>query len=85
MAALLEEQEKPSVAAGVYEEILEKEPDFPEVHGKLSLALYQVGDGEKALHEAKLAMQQNPDDAEAHRALRSLKAPRAFNRRCSWH
>lgn len=68
MAALLQAQEKPEVAASVYEEILEKEPDFPEVHGKLSVALYQVGDGERALHEAKLAIQQNPNDAEAHKA-----------------
>jgi tetratricopeptide (TPR) repeat protein len=68
MAALLQEQKKPDVAVSVYEEILEKEPDFPEVHGKLSVALYQVGDGENALHEAKLAIQQNPNDAEAHKA-----------------
>ena len=68
MAALLQEQEKTGVAVSVYEEILEKEPDFPEVHGKLSVALYQMGDGERALHEAKLAIQQNPNDAEAHKA-----------------
>ena len=68
MAALVQVQEKPSVAVSVYEEILEKEPDFPEVYGKLSIALYQMGDGERALHEAKLAIQQNPNDAEAHKA-----------------
>src|SRR5215472_15075816 len=68
MAALLLEQKKPDVAVSVYEEILEKEPDFPEVHGKLSVALYQVGDGESALHEAKLAIQQNSNDPEAHKA-----------------
>ncbi|HKF05000.1 MAG TPA: tetratricopeptide repeat protein [Candidatus Sulfotelmatobacter sp.] len=38
------------------------------MHGKLSIALYQMGDGERALHEAKLAIQQNPNDAEAHKA-----------------
>lgn len=38
------------------------------MHAKLRVALYQVGDGERALHEATLAIQQNPNDAEAHKA-----------------
>jgi tetratricopeptide (TPR) repeat protein len=67
MAELLRRQEKYDVAQSVYAEILEKEPDFPEVHTKASIVLYLLGDTESALSEANAALQQNPNDAEAHK------------------
>jgi len=67
MAELLRQQEKFDVALSVYGEILEKQPDFPEVHVKASYLLYRVQDADSALSEAKAALKDNPDDAEAHK------------------
>ena len=67
MAELLRQQERFDVALNVYGEILEKEPDFPEVHVKASFLLYRLGDVDKALNEAKAALAENPNDAEAHK------------------
>ncbi len=66
MAELLRQQNGFEKAAAVYEEILQKEPDFPEVHNKASYVLYRLGDDEDALREAKAAMASNANDAEAH-------------------
>jgi tetratricopeptide (TPR) repeat protein len=67
MAELLREQQKYDVALSVYGEILEAEPDFPEVHVKASYLLYRLGDADSALNEAKAALAENPKDAEAHK------------------
>lgn len=67
MAELLRQQEKYAVALNVYREILQTEPDFPEVHGKLSFLLYQLQDASEAINEAKAALAENPNDAEAHK------------------
>jgi tetratricopeptide (TPR) repeat protein len=67
MAELLRQQEKLDVALSVYREILDKEPDFPEVHVKASYLLYRMQDVEGALNEAKAALADNPNDAEAHK------------------
>ncbi|MGB8062027.1 MAG: tetratricopeptide repeat protein [Candidatus Sulfotelmatobacter sp.] len=67
MAELLRQQEKFDVALRVYQEILETEPDFPEVHVKASFLLYRLQDANNALNEAKAALAENPNDAEAHK------------------
>lgn len=67
MAELLRQQEKFDVALNVYQEILETEPDFPEVHVKASFLLYRLQDANNALNEAKAALAENPNDAEAHK------------------
>lgn len=67
MAELLREQQKFAVALSVYREILQTEPDFPEVHAKLSFLLYRVRDASDAISEAKAALAENPNDAEAHK------------------
>jgi len=67
MAELLRQQEKFDVALSVYGEILETEPDFPEVHVKASYLLYRLQDANNALNEAKAALKDNPEDAEAHK------------------
>jgi tetratricopeptide (TPR) repeat protein len=67
MAELLRQQEKFGVALSVYQEILETEPDFPEVHVKASFLLYRLQDANDALNEAKAALAENLNDAEAHK------------------
>jgi len=67
MAELLRRTEEFEKASAIYAEILEQEPDFPEVHDKASFILYKLGDHEDALNEAKAALAENPNDAEAHK------------------
>lgn len=69
MAELLRQREDFATALSVYEEILTKQPDFPEVHVKASYLLYRTGDTNEALNEAKAALKDNPDDAEAHKNM----------------
>jgi tetratricopeptide (TPR) repeat protein len=67
MGEVLRRKEEFQRAAQVYAEVLHQAPDFPQVHTKVSYVLYRLADPEDALHEAKLALAQNPDDAEAHK------------------
>jgi len=67
MGELLHRQEQWARAAEVYSEVLRTEPEFPEAHTKLSFTLYKLGDSDRALHEARTALTQNPEDAEAHK------------------
>ena len=66
MGELLINQSATEQALRVYRQILEDDPDFPEVHMRLSFCYYQSGDAESALREAKAALAKNPDDAVAH-------------------
>jgi tetratricopeptide (TPR) repeat protein len=66
MAELLQQRVQFARSVAVYAEILEKEPNFPELHDKAGYALYRLGDDESALNEAKAALSDNPQDAEAH-------------------
>src|ERR1700674_3650393 len=67
MGELLRQQNEFRQAASVYAEVLREDPDFPELHTKVSFVLYRLGDSEDALSEAKAALALNPDDAEAHK------------------
>jgi tetratricopeptide (TPR) repeat protein len=67
MGEVLRRKEEFRQSAQVYAEVLHQDPDFPQVHTKVSYVLYRLADPEDAMHEAKLALAQNPDDAEAHR------------------
>ena len=67
MGEVLRRKEEFRQAAEVYAEVLRQDPDFPDVHTKVSCVLYRLGASEDALHEAKTALAQNPDDAEAHK------------------
>ncbi len=66
MAALLQKENEFEKAVSVYGEILQTQPDFPELHDKASYALYRIYDDEDAYREAKAALALNPNDAEAH-------------------
>lgn len=69
MGDVLRRQEQFDLAANVYQSILREDPDFPEIHAKLSYIFYRTGDVESALQEAHLVLTQNPADAEAHKNL----------------
>ncbi len=67
MAALLCQQGDFERAHAVYAQIIETEPDFPEVHDKAGYVLYRLGEENHAISEAKVALALNPNDAEAHK------------------
>jgi tetratricopeptide (TPR) repeat protein len=50
----------------VYSEILEHDPDFPELHTRLSVAAFNLGDYNETLRQTKLALQRLPDNPSAH-------------------
>lgn len=50
----------------VYSEILNNDPDFPEVHARLCFAYYEAGDPEEALRQAKAALIESPDNPVVH-------------------
>jgi Flp pilus assembly protein TadD len=66
MAEVLRLENQFDKAAAIYAQILDSNPDFPEVHDKASYVLYRSFDDVKALNEAKAALALYPDDAEAH-------------------
>lgn len=84
---LLRRQEEWEGAETAYQQIMQEEPDFPEVHTKLSYVLYRDGDDEGALAQARDALKITPNNAEAHRyaglALADMKqyhaAAKEFN------
>ncbi|MGC0772676.1 MAG: tetratricopeptide repeat protein [Candidatus Acidiferrum sp.] len=53
-------------ASQIYSEILDNDPDFPEVHTRLSWTSYQVGGAEETLRQAKAALLENPNNPVAH-------------------
>jgi tetratricopeptide (TPR) repeat protein len=67
MGALLRYQEQWPTSASVYEQVLKEDPRFPEVHTKLSDVQYHLGDSEESLRQAKAALAQYPENAEAHK------------------
>lgn len=67
MAELLGRQKDFEKAGAVYAQILERDPDFPEVHDKASYVLYRIDKNNEAIAEAKAALEFNPTDAEAHK------------------
>jgi tetratricopeptide (TPR) repeat protein len=67
MGELLREQQQWPMSASVYEEVLKRNPDFPEAHTKFSYLLYRLGDPERGLREAHIALARTPDNAEAHK------------------
>lgn len=66
MAELMRRENQFDKAVAIYAEILQNNPDFPEVHDKASYVLYRSYDDENALSEAKAALDLYRDDAEAH-------------------
>lgn len=67
MAELLRQQKDFARSCAVYAQIVQTEPDFPEVHDKASYVLYRLHDDDNAINEAKTGLTLNPNDAEAHK------------------
>ena len=78
MGKVLIEQERYEEAGQVYLEILRQDPDFPQVHTRLSFTYFETGDAQNALREAKAALEQNTNDPVAHMnaglALRDMRS-----------
>lgn len=53
----------------LYSRLVDIDPEFPEVHTKLSLVLYKTEDGERGMAEARAALARTPDNAEAHKNM----------------
>jgi tetratricopeptide (TPR) repeat protein len=68
MGEILGRGQRFAESAEVYSQILEEQPDFPEIHSRLSFALAESDDDEGGFREAKLALKENPKDAVAHRS-----------------
>ncbi|HEV2398364.1 MAG TPA: tetratricopeptide repeat protein [Candidatus Sulfotelmatobacter sp.] len=66
MAELLRQRVQFGPSEAVYAQILRTQPDFPELRDKESYVLYRLGDDEAALNEAKAAIAEYQDDADAH-------------------
>jgi tetratricopeptide (TPR) repeat protein len=60
MGHVLIAQGETEEALRVYKQILEEEPDFPQVHTRLSYCYYAVGDSDSALREAQAALVKIP-------------------------
>ena len=67
MGEVLRRQQQWPLAASVYEEVLHKDPGFPEAHTKFSYLLYRICYPEESLGEAEAALARTPDNAEAHK------------------
>jgi len=66
MGHILYLQDRYPEAAQVYLQILSDDPEFPEVHTKLSLVYARGGEPDEALRQAKVALAENPGDPSAH-------------------
>ena len=66
MGEVLILQNKDDQALRVYKQVLDDEPDFPQVHTRLSYCYHAVGDSDSSLREAKAALAKNADDPVAH-------------------
>jgi tetratricopeptide (TPR) repeat protein len=59
-------QERYPEAGAIYSQILSEDPEFPELHARLSFTYFQSGDPEEALRQAKAALVENPNNPVAH-------------------
>lgn len=67
MGELLQREQDWERAEVMYDAVLNENPNFPEAHTKLSYVLYQEGNAEDALREARAALTVTPENAEAHK------------------
>ncbi len=66
MGSILVDAEQIPAALAVYQEVLAVDPDFPEVHTRLSFTYLNSGDPEEALRQTKAALERNPRNPVAH-------------------
>lgn len=66
-----EEQQRKAIEA--FERAIEINPDVPNVHYNLGLIHRERGEVEQAMRRFRHALQANPDDRDARRALRRLR------------
>ncbi len=66
VGVILGNQNRFPEANQIYSEILDNDPDFPEVHARLSWTSYQIGGAEETIRQAKAALLENPNNPVAH-------------------
>ena len=69
MADILLKEEGFTQAGLLLSQLVEIDPEFPEVHTKLSFVLYRYEDSERGVAEARAALARTPDNAEAHKNM----------------
>ena len=69
MGEIMRQEEQFAQMAALYSRLIDIDPEFPEVHAKLSYALYRSGDNEGGVAEARAALARTPDNAEAHKNM----------------
>src|SRR5580692_10949958 len=66
MGMVLIKQERYPEAGAIYSQILSEDPEFPELHARLSLTYYETGNADEALRQSKAALAENPNNPVAH-------------------
>jgi tetratricopeptide (TPR) repeat protein len=66
MGIILAYEQRWQEAGEIYYEILERDPNFPQVHTRLSFVNYNIGNSDEALRQARAAIECNPEDPSAH-------------------
>jgi tetratricopeptide (TPR) repeat protein len=80
MAEAFRLQKRYAESEAIYEQLLATNPDFPELHAKLSYIEIKMEDQEGGLREAKAALAAYKDDAEGHKnACLSLEGLHEFD------
>jgi tetratricopeptide (TPR) repeat protein len=74
MADLFERVEQFKKAALVYSQIATVDPEFPEIHAKLAYALYRAGENDRAISEARAALERTPTNREAQQVLDAIES-----------
>jgi tetratricopeptide (TPR) repeat protein len=81
---ILLDQDRDAEAGQLYSQIAATDPDFPQVHTRLALTLYNTGDAEQALRQNKIELARNPKNPVAHsnaglalRAMHNLNGAKA--------
>jgi tetratricopeptide (TPR) repeat protein len=69
MGSLLRKQENWPKALAIYEELLRKFPDFPQIDTKLSYVYFRLNDQKEAIRHARAALDRYADDPEAHKFM----------------
>ena len=66
MGEILIKQDRVPDALAVYSEVLQQDPDFPEVHVRLSYAYLETNEPEEGLRQSKATLERNPDNPVGH-------------------
>ena len=72
MGQILLLQQRGAPAVALYQELLERDRNFPEAHTKLGGAYTLMNDYDEAIAEERMALDGNPRNAQAHKTVASV-------------